>query len=117
MARRKSPPAQDLPTLPSQATPKTGESVSELLGRLGQAFPGVPEALGGPAATHKMSDSELIATARVYALRVFLARAGFDTMAQACKSLGLSDQQVWDRALIEAGLPVAPLPDRLQLPV
>ena len=98
----------------------------QLLGRLNQAYPGEelaasaqrarPVDLEDPEVRESASDAELIATARVYALRVFLARSGHETMAEACDEMGLSDQELWDRALLDAGLPPSPLPEHIHVP-
>ena len=106
--------------------PRAAESVTELMSRLSDAFPeedlsaaarrARPVDLEVPAVRASASDAELIATARIYALRVFLARGGHTSLAQARDALGLSDQELWDRALDAAGLPPAPLPDHIHLP-
>ncbi|MEM7225205.1 MAG: hypothetical protein AAF495_19660 [Pseudomonadota bacterium] len=126
MARRKDA-SKTAPRPRARRSRSRGESVVELQGRLTAAFPGPdlaaeaqrvqPVNLDRPEVRESASDAELIATARVYALRVFLARNGHETMAQACDELGLSDQELWDRALLDAGLPPSPLPDHIHIPV
>ena len=125
MAQRKKVPNR--PTRPrARRSRPQGESVVELQSRLDQAFhqedlgalalKARPVDLDVPEIRDGASDAELIATARIYALRVFLARGGHETMDQACDALGVSDQELWNRALLAAGLPPSPLPEHIHVP-
>lgn len=63
----------------------------------------------------ELNKEQRAATAR--AVADYLKTNNYDTLQQACETLGQTPQAVWDQVMDGAGLPRTDLPERIEITV
>ncbi len=99
----------------------SADDPTEALKLLAAAFPNVQEDYldnlldARIAAKQKEGEWILYQTAQLKAVRDFLKRGGYTNMAEGGQDLGLQPQELWNKIMREADLPLSEMPETFRV--